>query len=340
MKKKMSMLLIYAEAIVYIVALILSIYLCFADNIHIRMLPIALMIGVIGQVTFGKKIMTTFFCTLISLVLTQIKNPSHLGQNMLETLKIALLVLIGEGIGWSLKRVYRLAQKKKNVSKNIKIEKAKCASIGALLIVVGLVLGSIFNGNYISYSIARNKLKEYFVENYNSGSRFRLVSANYNYPVYTFYVQDSLRNNMNGKFNIHTNEHYAVHDSYAEQVNERAAKDLNDQIDYLKLDYDMEVYAQTSSSGDITLVFNKIVDNINKEEIATFATQIEEIVTKIKELYDSHDIYQLKLVLESKNNSRDNLSSYIFMSGYNQMLKNNENIVEYITNALNIEYFD
>ena len=108
----MSMLLIYAEAIVYIVALILSIYLCFADNIHIRMLPIALMIGVIGQVTFGKKIMTTFFCTIISLVLTQIKNPSHLDQNMLETLKIALLVLIGEGIGWSLKRVYRLAQKK------------------------------------------------------------------------------------------------------------------------------------------------------------------------------------------------------------------------------------
>ena len=257
----MSMLLIYAEAIVYIVALIISIYLCFADNIHIRMLPIALMIGVIGQVTFGKKIMTTFFCSIISLILTQVKNPAHLGQNIVETLKITLLVLIGEGIGWALKRVYRLAQKKKNVSKKIKIEKAKCTSIGVLLIVAGLVLGSIFNGNYISYSIARNKLKEYFVENYNSGSRFRVVSANYN-------------------------EHYAVHDSYAEQVNEKAAKDLNDQIDYLKLDYDMEIYAQTSSSGDITLVFSKIVDNINKEEIATFATQIEEIVTEIKQLYE------------------------------------------------------
>ena len=340
MKNKMSLLLIYAEAIVYILALILSIYLCFADNIYIRMLPIALIIGVIGQITFGKRVMTTFFCSIISIILTQIKNPSNLGQNIVETLKISLLVLIGEGIGWAFKRLFRLSQKKKNVSKKIKIEKAKCASIGALLIIVGLCIGSIFNGNYFSYSIAKQKLKDYFVVNYNSGSRFRVVSSNYNYPVYTFYTQDTLRKNMNGKFNVHVNEKYAVHDSYEEQLNENNAKILNDKIDKLNLDYDIDVYAQTSNSGDITLVLNKKVDNISRAEIEQYAIDIEKCVERVKEIEDSKNIYQLKIVLESKANIKDSLASYIYMSGYNDMLQKQANIVEYITNALNIEYFE
>ena len=67
LKKKFNLVRVYIEAIIYILTLILAISLCLTDNIYITMIPIAFITGGIGQIVFGKKIMTSFFSGIISL---------------------------------------------------------------------------------------------------------------------------------------------------------------------------------------------------------------------------------------------------------------------------------
>ena len=56
---------------------------------------------------------------------------------------------------------------------------------------------------------------------------------------------------------------------------------------------------------------------------------------------DFNLIEQIKVVLESNSNAKDSVSSYIYMSGYKDMLKNGqEEPYEYIVRALNVEYFE
>ena len=340
MKNKLSMITVYAEGIVYIVALILTMYLCLVDNLYITMIPIAFIVGFLGQITFGKRIMTTFFCSIITIILKQIKTPSLLGDNIVTTLKIAVLVLLGEGAAWGFKRFYRLAKKKKNVSKKIKIEKVKCFGVFAVILIAGMVLSGIFNGNYISHSIAKKNLVNYFIENYNSGTRFKIITSKYENFVYTFYTQDTMGKNAIGKFNVYENMKYEVHDSYEEQIKDKLAKDITSSIEKLELDDSLTIYAQNNNANEITLSFIKTVDNINKAEIEEYANQIKDSMEKIKDISNYTNIKQLKIILNSKVNDKDSLASYIYMTSYEDVINSGADVVEYITNALNIEYFD
>lgn len=340
MKNKLSMLTIYAEGIVYIVALILAMYLCLVDNLYITMIPIAFIIGFLGQITFGKRIMTTFFCSIITIILKQVRTPSTIGDNIITTLKIAALVLLGEGAAWAFKRFYRLAKKKKNVSNNIKIEKAKCCGLFTLFLVLGLVLSGIFNGNYISHARAKNSLVNYFVDNYNSGSRFKIITSKYENLVYTFYTQDTMNKNAIGKFNVYETMKYEVHDSYEEHIKDKVAKDINNSIENLELDDSLSIYAQNNNANEITLSIIKTVDSINKAEIEEYANQIKDSMEKIKSINNYTNIKQLKIILNSKINDKESLASYIYMTSYEDVINSSGNVIEYISNALNIEYFD
>lgn len=334
------MIAVYAEGIAYIIALILTMYLCLVDNLYITMIPIAFIVGFLGQITFGKRVMTTFFCSIITIILKQIKTPSLLGDNLVTTLKIAVLVLLGEGAAWGFKRFYRLAKKKKNVSKKIKIEKAKCFGIFIVILIAGSVLSGIFNGNYISHARAKESLKNYFIKNYNSGSRFKIITSKYDNFVYTFYTQDTMGKNAIGKFNVYENMKYEVHDSYEEQIKDKLAKDITSSIEKLELDDSLTIYAQNNNANEITLSFIKTVDNINKAEIEEYANQIKDSMEKIKDISNYTNIKQLKIILNSKVNDKDSLASYIYMTSYEDVINNGANVIEYITNALNIEYFD
>lgn len=334
------MLTIYAEGVLYIVALILAMYLCLADNLYITMVPIAFIIGFLGQIIFGKRVMTTFFCTIITLLLKQVRTPSTLWENIITTLKIAVLVLLGEGAAWAFKRFFRLAQKKKRVSKKIKIEKIKCFSIFAVILCFGVVLSGIFNGNYISHTKAKNSLKNYFIKNYNSGSRFRLITSKYDNFVYTFYTQDTMNKNAVGKFNVYSNMDYEVHDSYEEQIKDKLARDINTSIDELNLDKSISIYAENNNSNEITLSFTKTIDYINKAEIEVYAGQIKEALEKIRGINNYTNVKQLKIILNSRVNDKESLASYIYMTSYEDVINSSGDVIEYITNALNIEYFD
>jgi hypothetical protein len=338
------MIKVYAEAIIYIVLLIISIYMCLSDNIYITMLPIAFVIGTIGQIIFGKRVMTSFFCGILAIIFRQVRTPSLMIENITETFKIVILVLIGECFGWAIKRVYRLSKKKKNIGKKIKNEKSKCYIISIISLVLGLILSSLFNGNYVTYAISKNSIKNYFSNEYHSSSRFKILSSSYISSFnarYVFYTQDTLSSNGIGKFSVYVRDNFNVQDDYQEQIINNISKKLNEKIEKEYILNDVQVYVKNSEVNELTIYFRKQVDQINKEEIENYSKNIADYLDRISQIDGFEQIEQIKVILESNSNPKDNLATYIFMSGYNDMIqKGQEEAYSYIMRALNIEYFD
>ena len=91
----------------------------------------------------------------------------------------------------------------------------------------------------------------------------------------------------------------------------------------------------------LTINFTKRIDSISKQEIEIYSKEVVNYIDTLKDITDFDKIEQIKLTLESLQNSQNSLSAYVFMSGYNNMLKSgNEEPFEYIMRALNFEYFD
>ena len=91
----------------------------------------------------------------------------------------------------------------------------------------------------------------------------------------------------------------------------------------------------------LTISFSKQVENINKDIVEEYAKQLAKYIEEAKKISEFSQVEQIKIILESKNNSKENLASYIYMDGYDQMLeKSEEEPFQYIVKALNIEFFE
>ncbi len=344
MKKNINIIKRYTEAIVYSISLIVVISLCLANNIYITMLPIAFVSGIVGQILFGKRIMTSFFAGILSIVLLQIKVPAQLINNLIVTFEIVSLILIGECFGWAVKRLYRLIRNKKRITKKIKRERIKCSIICMISLIVGLLLSSIFNGNYYTYFKSKQELKNYFIQEYHSGSRFKIVSSKYefsNSPKFVFYTQDTLSNGVTGKFSVYLLDKYSVQDDYQEQLINKVSNELNENIKSEYNSDDIDVFVLNSDANELIISFTKKIENITIHEIEEYSKEIAECLKRIENVDKFDEIGQIKIVLESKNNSKENLASYIFMKGYKEMLESSEvEPYQYIMGALNIIYFN
>lgn len=344
MRKNLNLIKRYSEAILYIILLIVAVSLCITNNMYITMIPIAFLVGMIGQIIFGKRVMTSFFIGILSVILLQMKTPANIILNLINTFEIVILSLIGEVFGWSVKRLYRLFRNKKKVSKKIKKEGLKCSIVGIFSLTIGLILSGIFNGSYITYSISKGKLKEYFIDEYHSSSRFKIISSKYEFSngsKYIFYTQDTTSNGGTGKFSVYLMDKYNVQDNYQEQIINNISKELNENI---KKEYDsdeIDIYVLNSDTNELVISFTKQIDSITRNEIEEYSKEISEVLEKVSSVDKFDDISQIKIILESKNNPRENLASYIFMNGYKEMIeKGEEEAYQYIMRALNIIYFN
>lgn len=342
MKKKNNEIKKYIEAVIYSVALILLVVLMLSENLYIEMIPIGIIIGVLGQITLGKKVMTSFFTCVISILILQMRNPKVLHENIISVIKIIILVLFGELIGWSGKRLYRLYKNRKRVTKKIKREKVVCFSVFAVTLIVSMALSSAFYGNYIAYFKARNSLKQYFIEEYKSSSRFRIISSKYVCSLnsrYVFNVEDTI-NESSGKFSVYIDDMKNIQDEYLIQNKKKKVNSINEKIRNLNKE-DTTLIASIDNINLVNITITKYVDNIDKYVIENYAKEIVEYIDQIKLIDENSQVDKIKIILDSKNNKMDSISSYIFLEGYNAMLKEKDiEAYEYILKALNIEYFD
>lgn len=312
--------------------------MCMSGNLFIKMLPIAFIVGIVGYFIFDKKAMTSFFTILLAIVLLQIRIPSQIFSNIIISMQIGVSCLLGEICGLYIKKLIYVFKLKSNKSR--RKEKFKYILVCLVTLAMALEINSITNGNYISYAMAKNNLQNYFIEEYSSGSRFRIISSKYVNSKYVFYTQDTLNNNEVGNFIVYLDKNQGIHDEYKQQVLNQVSNDIEDKIANLPKE-GMEIKVLYDDMNVLTINFSKQVEKVDKVAVEEYAKQLAEYISAAKQITEFNKIEQIKIVLESKNNSKENLASYIYMDGYEQMLTNaKEEPYQYIVKALNIEYFE
>lgn len=341
MKKKSNVLKKYIEAVIGCVILVVGVLMCISGSTFIKMLPIAFIIGIIGYFIFDKKLMTSFFSFLLAIVLLQIRVPSQIFSNIITAMQIGVSCLLGEVCSLYIKDLIHLFKLKNNKSR--KKEKFKSVLICLVSLIIALEINSLTNGNYLSYAKAKKNLQNYFIEEYSSGSRFQIISSKYVYAAnsrYVFYTQDTLNHNDVGKFIVYLNKNESIQDDYKEQILNKVSDDITEKISNIEKN-EMDIKVLYDDMNVLTISFSKIVDNVDKNAVEIYAKQLAQYISEAKKIPEFNEIEQIKIVLESKNDSKENLASYIYMDGYNQMLnKAEEEPYQYIVKALNIEYFD
>ena len=338
MKKKNNVWKKYLEAIIGCIILVLGILMCISGGLYIKMLPIAFITGIIGYFVFDKKLMTSFFAFLLTIVLLQIRVPSQIFSNIITSIQVGISCMLGEICGLYIKDLIHVFKLKNNKSR--KKDKIKYILICLATLVIALEINSITNGNYISYFNAKKKLQHYFVEEYSSGSRFNIISCKYTNSRYVFYTQDTLNNNEVGKFIVYLDNNQGIHDEYQQQILNNVSNDITDKISNIEKN-GMNVKVLYDDMNVLTISFSKQVENINKDIVEEYAKQLAKYIEEAKKISGFSQVEQIKIILESKNNSKENLASYIYMDGYDQMIeKSEEEPYQYIVKALNIEYFE
>lgn len=338
MKKKNNVWKKYIEAIIGCIILVLGVFMCISGNLYIKMFPIAFITGIIGYFIFEKKIMTTFFTFLLAIVLLQIRVPSQIFSNIIFSIQIGISTLLGEICGLYIKDLIHIFKLKNN--KPRKKEKIKYILVCIVTLVMALAINSVTNGNYISYASAKKNLKQYFIDEYSSGSRFEIISCKYTNSNYVFYTQDTLNNNDVGKFIVYLDKNKGIQDEYKQQVMNQVSNNITDKISNIEKN-EMDVKILYNDMNVLTISFSKQVENISKESVEEYAKQLANYIKEAKQIPEFSQIEQLKIVLESKKDSKENLASYIYMDGYDKMLeKSEEEPYQYIVKALNIEYFE
>lgn len=340
MRKKDNILLKYVEAVVGCILLVICINLCISGNIFFKMIPIACIVGILGQIVFNRKFMTTVFTFIVSVVLLQIKMPSQLLYNLLISIQISICCLFGELCGYYGKKLFYLLRKKRKKNKKLKM---KYLSIACLSLLVSVCINIFFNGDYISYFSAKKSLMNYFSNEYFSSSRFKIFSVDFVYganPRYIFYTNDTINNNNVGSFIVYLKDKNNVQDEYQQQILNNISNQLSSSLKHIQAD-NLDVEISYDDTHTLTINFYKSVDNVDKNSVEEYAKEIVSYMDEALKVEDFDLIEQIRVVLESNSDSKDNLSSYIYMNGYKDMLENaKEEPYEYIVRALNIEYFE
>ena len=341
MKKKISeFALKNIEGFIYCFVLLVSVMLCISGNTFVKMIPIAFISGAIGQMMFGKKAMTSIFSCIVSIVLLQVRNPGLLLQNITATVVITVLSLVGELCGFALKKLIHLLKLKS--TKRREKEKIKNYIICCTTIVIGIIINSLINGNMVSYIRCRNNLKKYLSQEYSSTSRFKIFSSRYsldNKAKYTFYAKDVLNNNEFGKFVVYLDDRQTIQDDYKGKVLNEKINEITNYIDKIEKNENIFVTVGLNEIDELTLNISKKVQEVNEDSISTFSEEIVDFIDKVKDSNYFEDIKQTKIIVECLSNEKNNLATYIYMDGYNDMRKRNElEPSDYIKRALNIEY--
>ena len=340
MKKRENIMLKYLEAIIGCILLVVCVYWCISGYIFFKMIPIACIVGILGQIVFNRKFMATIFTFIVSIILLQMKMPSQLLYNLFIAIQITVCCLFGEVCGYYIKKLYYLFKKKRKKNNKLKL---RYLAISLVSFTISVVINIFFNGDYISYFAARDSLNRYFANEYSSSSRFEVFLTEYSYgvnPYYIFYTTDTINNNNIGHFLVFLKDKDNVQDEYKQKILDNISSELSTSLEHIDSE-GLDVEISYDDTHTLTINFFKNVENVDKDTVEKFAREIVEYMNEALKVKDFELIEQMRVVLESSSNAKDSISSYIYMSGYKEMLENGqEEPYEYIVRALNIEYFE
>ena len=124
------------------------------------------------------------------------------------------------------------------------------------------------------------------------------------------------------------------------QIFKNVSDKLNQDVQAINSTNDMQVFVTNTELDDITICFKKSVKNVSKEEIEIYSKEIVNYLEKAETIDNFDTIEQVKIILESETNSKENVAAYLFMDGYKKMIADGQDVHVYIMKALNVEYFN
>ena len=331
------------ESIVYIILLIIVIFASVYGSIYIRFIPLLFLLGIVGNLVFKRKIITTILGFLISLCINYLKTPLDIFYVIFVSATMSLNIVIGEALG---KCIYEIVTKIKNKEKNNK----KIAIYGFLSIitlVLALLIHLFTNGSVVSYNESKEKLNDYLEENYSNISKFKELNANYylyKNPRYIFYLLNTEINEIY-KFTVYVNEDNLIIDEYKEVTQKNKIDEIDLKItqailsldDKSKYD-DLGTKVKFSKEDKITIEISKNVEKIDDTSKEEFSKEIVSYLDDIKNSGVYEKIEQLDLSLKCTSKV-ESIVSIVYLDDYNLVINEKTDLpYKYILKSLNMEY--
>lgn len=334
------------ESIIYVCAIITVIFAITYGPIYISTLPLLLLLGVLGRISFNRPITTTVFGICISLCAIYMQGNVTILGNIVLSFGAGFSIAIGELLG---KYIEDILKRLKNEHSISKAKFKRSIAYTCLIIVFSLVMNDYINGNIFTYLKFKDKITTYLKETYADETTFNIINARYNFlgnQNYVFKIKNDKYGEVN-KFVIYLKDPDIIDDGYKKSILAKNNNTLNSKLslylsnkigDYVK---DVNISLEYTDIDSIKLEINKKLNLIDDNSIKEYAIEIDNIIKQFNDFEYYDKITELSLNLISTKNSKDNVSSIIAMEGYKNYLLNNENLTyEYILHSFDVEYMD
>lgn len=331
----------FIETAVYSLLIVVVIFASFYGPIYIRILPLLFLLGAIGNVFFGRPVITTIFGIITSICVVHMKEKYGFFENIFISFNFGLSIVLGEIAGDLIKRTYKLFSEESAKSKaSKKKEITMCIITAVFLFVVCPLVHGAGNGNFLRYYRAKNKLNDYLASEYEEkASDFKIKDAEYialKDTNYTFKIEyeGSVYN-----FRVYTNEDLDVVDGY-----KQSKIDKNNSIIKEKLRSFMR---KNESYNGSTIEFNEKSSVLSiKYETENIDESYDEMTDMIifnlellKDFEYADDIENISVLVSQKNEEEKYKSASINFNTYRKIDEESKKI-EYISSSFDIEYID
>lgn len=326
------------EAITYSVLIIVVILVNAYGPIYIRMLPLLFILGIIGNVFFGRPIVTTVFGIIASMCIVHLKDKYGFFQNIFISFTLGLNIALGEVVGDFLKKTYTyLKNHKKSFLKKEIV--TYIITIILLFVICPLVHGFI-NGNYTKYNNAKQKLNDYLKEEYDTTyQNFVIKNAYYKLQKdrnYLFYVkiQDNIYT-----FKVYLNDNLNVLDGYKESILEKNNNKIKSEFNKYVANLNVKNFNNILFDEKINLV-SILYESENVNE--NFDEILEKIFVDVNNLVNFsyiQDINSVNILINSKSDDKESIDTSIDIKNYSNISSDEEKL-EYLRKAFYIEYME
>lgn len=325
------------ETIVYCLLIVAFIFANSYCNIYIKMLPMLFVLGVVGNLFFGRPIITTVFGIITSICVVYMKERYGFFENIFISFNFGLNIALGEIAGLLIKKAYSYI---KNHDKSFDKDEVAIYIITIIFMFIFCPLfHGLSNGNIVKYNKAKSKLEKYLKTEYNEDyNKFQIVDASYKLQKDTNYIFKIKYENKIYIFKVYTNDKLDVVDGYKQYILEKNNTKIKNEFDNFIKTYAKDFlvsYDEKNNNIYLSAKFD-VGDEVKKD---TYINPIIDFLDNLKTFKYIESINIVNVNLKDTNDVKNTINSSILLKSFYNLNSNNEKI-DYVKNSFDIEYID
>lgn len=336
----------YIEAIIYITCIIAVIFANLYGSIYIQMIPMLFILGIVGKIIYNRPVSTTVFGMIVAICALYTTGVTSIYQNLLLSFCMAIYIALGEICAYIFEKLCKYIKNKED-----RFSKKTVFSFCFLVItlIATLSIYNYTNSNIFEYRNAKQRLENYFAQNYKD-KNFKITNVKYNFlgeKTFNFDVREQTDTRIYN-FVVSKSEKFEIEDGYLKY--ERANKEKNANaklIKYLKDNNfnekhkDVKLQIKLNEIDNFEFEIIKEVDVINEDSVLDFSKKVASVINDLKNFEYFKQLEQVVISLKNTKDTNETLTSYLYIERY----LNNDNInIEkdymYIQKSLIVEYIN